>query len=317
MLSPTSPEFQKERFNIDMPHRFKVHNYMSPTFCDHCGSLLWGLVKQGMKCEDCGMNVHHKCREKVANLCGINQKLLAEALNQVSQKSTRRQDSVSTEPVGIYQGYEKKGVSGDDAPDNNGTYGKIWEGSSACRIDNFTFHKVLGKGSFGKVMLAELKGKGKFFAIKVLKKDVVLVDDDVECTMVEKRVLALASENPFLAQLFCTFQTKEHLFFVMEFLNGGDLMYHIQDKGRFELYRATYARALWGGGTLAQSLPPLYPGPSFCSLKKPVGPELGLVWDCLGRVCRELWEPQACTVTFPVGVPPPKPAMYTHTRVCV
>lgn len=235
--------FQKERFNIDMPHRFKVHNYMSPTFCDHCGSLLWGLVKQGMKCEDCGMNVHHKCREKVANLCGINQKLLAEALNQVSQKSTRRQDSVSTEPVGIYQGYEKKGVSGDDAPDNNGTYGKIWEGSSACRIDNFTFHKVLGKGSFGKVMLAELKGKGKFFAIKVLKKDVVLVDDDVECTMVEKRVLALASENPFLAQLFCTFQTKEHLFFVMEFLNGGDLMYHIQDKGRFELYRATFYAA--------------------------------------------------------------------------
>ncbi|XP_040850559.1 protein kinase C delta type isoform X2 [Ochotona curzoniae] len=261
----------KERFNIDMPHRFKVHNYMSPTFCDHCGSLLWGIVKQGMKCEDCGMNVHHKCQGKVANLCGINQKLLAEALNQVSQKSTRRQDSMSTEPVGIYQSYEKKGVSGDDAPgeagaptpadssvphksseqgpsslplpNNSGTYGKIWEDSRACHLDNFTFHKVLGKGSFGKVMLAELKGKGKFFAVKVLKKDVVLVDDDVECTMVEKRVLALASENPFLAQLFCTFQTKEHLFFVMEFLNGGDLMYHIQDKGRFELYRAMFYAA--------------------------------------------------------------------------
>ncbi|XP_015449147.1 protein kinase C delta type [Pteropus alecto] len=235
--------FQKERFNIDMPHRFKVYNYMSPTFCDHCGSLLWGLVKQGLKCEDCGMNVHHKCQKKVANLCGINQKLLAEALNQVSQRSVRKSETEPAEPFGIYQNFEKKpGVSGDDVPDN-GTYGKIWEGSTRCNIENFIFHKVLGKGSFGKVLLAELKGKKEFFAVKALKKDVVLIDDDVECTMVEKRVLALAWENPFLTHLFCTFQTKDHLFFVMEFLNGGDLMYHIQDKGRFELYRAMFYAA--------------------------------------------------------------------------
>uniref|UniRef100_A0A8C0PZJ7 protein kinase C n=1 Tax=Canis lupus familiaris TaxID=9615 RepID=A0A8C0PZJ7_CANLF len=209
--------FQKERFNIDMPHRFKVYNYMSPTFCDHCGSLLWGLVKQGLKCEDCGMNVHHKCQKKVANLCGINQKLLAEALNQVTQRSSRKSE---TESVGIYQNFERKpGVSGDIAPGEGGLI------------------------SPRKVLLVELKGKKEFFAIKALKKDVVLIDDDVECTMVEKRVLALAWENPFLTHLFCTFQTKDHLFFVMEFLNGGDLMYHIQDKGRFELYRATFYAA--------------------------------------------------------------------------
>ncbi|XP_045435005.1 protein kinase C delta type isoform X3 [Pipistrellus kuhlii] len=238
--------FQKERFNIDMPHRFKVYNYMSPTFCDHCGSLLWGLVKQGLKCEDCGMNVHHKCQKKVANLCGINQKLLAEALNQVSQKAPRKSEAEPAEPFGIYQHFEKKlGFLGNFSLDkaDSGTYGKIWEGTSKCKIEHFTFHKVLGKGSFGKVLLGELKGKKEFFAIKALKKDVVLIDDDVECTMVEKRVLALAWENPFLTHLYCTFQTKDHLFFVMEFLNGGDLMYHIQDKGRFELYRAMFYAA--------------------------------------------------------------------------
>uniref|UniRef100_A0A7N8YN41 Protein kinase C n=1 Tax=Mastacembelus armatus TaxID=205130 RepID=A0A7N8YN41_9TELE len=201
--------FQKERFKIDMPHRFKYYNYKSPTFCDHCGSLLWGLYRQGLKCEDCGMNVHSYCQAKVANLCGINQKLLAEALSQVSQVCTITN---STPQVRL-------------------------------TMNQLTFHKVLGKGSFGKVLLAELKGKGQFFAVKVLKKDVVLMDDDVECTMVEKRVLALAWENPFLTHLYSTFQTKEHLFFVMEYLNGGDLMFHIQDKGRFDLSRAVFYAA--------------------------------------------------------------------------
>ncbi|XP_066553705.1 protein kinase C, delta b isoform X2 [Amia ocellicauda] len=246
--------FQKERFKIDMPHRFKTHNYMSPTFCDHCGSLLWGLVKQGLKCEDCQMNVHHKCQTKVANLCGINQKLLAEALTQVSQKhvvvtkSTRKSDPNLTD-IGIYQDFKTSGLDNDGAP-----YDKLWEGSTPrtpappshlprLTFDHFVFHKVLGKGSFGKVLLAELRGKGQFFAVKALKKDVVLMDDDVECTMVEKRVLALAWDNPFLTHLYSTFQSKEHLFFVMEYLNGGDLMFHIQEKGRFDLYRATFYSA--------------------------------------------------------------------------
>ncbi|XP_046880744.1 protein kinase C delta type-like [Hypomesus transpacificus] len=242
--------FQKERFKIDMPHRLKTHNYMSPTFCDHCGSLLWGMVKQGLKCEECGMNVHHKCQKKVANLCGINQKLLAEALSQVSQKSMRKSDGSNSEDIGIYQDFNKS-----PGADSSGTE-QLWDRSGPApappsniihqtrlTMSNFVFHKVLGKGSFGKVLLAELKGRGEYFAVKALKKDVVLMDDDVECTMVEKRVLALAWDNPFLTHLYSTFQTKEHLFFVMEYLNGGDLMFHIQDKGRFDLYRATFYSA--------------------------------------------------------------------------
>lgn len=43
---------------------------MSPTFCDHCGSLLYGLMRQGVQCQDCGTNAHKRCQSLVPKNCG-------------------------------------------------------------------------------------------------------------------------------------------------------------------------------------------------------------------------------------------------------
>ncbi|KAI1894418.1 hypothetical protein AGOR_G00115600 [Albula goreensis] len=294
----TPEEVGSQRFSVNMPHKFSIHSYKVPTFCDHCGSLLWGLLRQGLQCKVCKMNVHRRCESNVAPNCGVDARGIAKVLSdlgvtpdKISSSAQRRkklnQGQDPQQPIpGTPQTEEDRSKSAPTSPcdqaenkelenirkalsfDHRGEEHKTASSSSSSgcsgpgpgsdsrengeiktiqakrmNLEDFIFIKVLGKGSFGKVMLAELKGTDEVYAVKVLKKDVILQDDDVDCTLTEKRILALARRHPYLTQLFCCFQTKDRLFFVMEYVNGGDLMFQIQRSRKFDEARSRFYAA--------------------------------------------------------------------------
>uniref|UniRef100_A0AAQ4PTS2 Protein kinase C n=1 Tax=Gasterosteus aculeatus aculeatus TaxID=481459 RepID=A0AAQ4PTS2_GASAC len=215
------------RFSVNVPHKFSIHNFKVLTFCDHCGSLLWGLLRQGLQCKVCKVNVHRRCESNECPFCGVD----------AQEESPKSSPDLGVTPDKISNSGHSR------VSDNEKVGGHTAPQTRRVNLPDFVFIKVLGKGSFGKVMLAELKGSDEVYAVKVLKKDVILQDDDVDCTLTEKRILALARQHPYLTQLFCCFQTKDRLFFVMEYVNGGDLMFQIQRSRKFDEARSRFYAA--------------------------------------------------------------------------
>ncbi|XP_062863030.1 RAC-alpha serine/threonine-protein kinase isoform X2 [Trichomycterus rosablanca] len=115
-------------------------------------------------------------------------------------------------------------------------------------MHDFEYLKLLGKGTFGKVILVKEKATGKYYAMKILKKEVIVAKDEVAHTLTENRVLQ-NSKHPFLTGLKYSFQTHDRLCFVMEYANGGELFFHLsrdrvftEDRARF--YGAEIVSAL-------------------------------------------------------------------------
>jgi serum/glucocorticoid-regulated kinase 2 len=79
---------------------------------------------------------------------------------------------------------------------------------------------VIGRGHFAKVMLVRKKGSGRMFAMKVLKKHLVLEREQVTHTKAERHILGRA-RHPFIVSLHYAFQTEHKLYLVMDFCPGG------------------------------------------------------------------------------------------------
>ncbi|MCJ1400606.1 Serine/threonine kinase [Xylographa trunciseda] len=111
-------------------------------------------------------------------------------------------------------------------------------------LEDFNFAAVLGKGIYSKVMLAERKATKELYAIKIQKKELLVENNEVRNPRTERSILmsATSQDHPFIAKLYATFQTETRLYFVLEYISGGDLMFHVQ-KGKFHYGRAQFYAA--------------------------------------------------------------------------
>ncbi|KAH0513000.1 RAC-beta serine/threonine-protein kinase [Microtus ochrogaster] len=106
-------------------------------------------------------------------------------------------------------------------------------------MNDFDYLKLLGKGTFGKVILVREKATGRYYAMKILRKEVIIAKDEVAHTVTESRVLQ-NTRHPFLTALKYAFQTHDRLCFVMEYANGGELFFHLSRERVFTEDRARF-----------------------------------------------------------------------------
>jgi RAC serine/threonine-protein kinase len=108
--------------------------------------------------------------------------------------------------------------------------------------------KLLGKGTFGKVMLCREKSTKRLYAMKLLKKSLIIAKNEIVHTQTENKVMRSLKDHPFITTLFYSFQTSDRLCLVMEYVSGGELFFHLsrerkfcESKARFYIAEIAYA----------------------------------------------------------------------------
>lgn len=161
---------------------------------------------------------------------------------------------------------------------------------------DFDYLKIIGKGSFGKVLLARHKETAQYYAVKVLQKKIILKKKEQKHIMAERSVLMKNVKHPFLVGLHYSFQTTDKLYFVLDYVNGGELFYHLQRERVFLEPRARFYAA-----EIASALGYLH---SLHIVYRDLKPE-NILLDSQGHIvltdfglCKEGLEADATTSTF-------------------
>jgi serum/glucocorticoid-regulated kinase 2 len=118
-----------------------------------------------------------------------------------------------------------------------------FSGTKPISIDDFELIKTLGRGAHGKVLLCERRNyPGERYALKIIKKQHIIDAKQFEHTLAEKIILS-SLNHPFLVSLKYAFQTDEKIYFVMEFMKGGELFQHLRRNKSFSEEQTKFVAA--------------------------------------------------------------------------
>uniref|UniRef100_A0A915E159 Protein kinase C n=1 Tax=Ditylenchus dipsaci TaxID=166011 RepID=A0A915E159_9BILA len=213
-------------------HTFQPKRLNQRTECALCLDTIWGLGRAGFRCTCCGMCVHKKCHKYVSIQCDVNRQQPDLQNNQAVPRGlyTQKLPSISVASTNgevIENRVELQHI--DRAPQNGRNGSAVREnGRWSMGLEDFELLTVIGRGSYAKVVQAEHKQTKQIYAIKIIKKALCTDEEDIDWIQTEKSVFETASNHPFLVGLHSCFQSDSRLFFVIEFIPGGDLMFHMQ-----------------------------------------------------------------------------------------
>ncbi len=109
-------------------------------------------------------------------------------------------------------------------------------------FEDFELISIIGHGTFGKVYLVRQRVKKTLHAMKCIRKDIVIEHESVESLEVEKLIL-LQVNHPFIIGMDYVFQKAFRIYFIMDFIQGGELFKHLSDQKRFAESKAKFYAA--------------------------------------------------------------------------
>ena len=236
LMRPCKNEEENVRRNVidfKLPHTFgKSHMCKIPnSSCDSCGKPLF--LQQIITCKNaiCKGKYHlqHQKDNNIPPNCGVPETEFIKVLRKTSIKKKVESHSSSRQhpptPTEIDQ------ISPSDDKDPIEVFIDMIDNNARLNIPKYkdlTFKQVLGRGAYGKVFWVQFDDKN--YALKAMSKSEIQERKEYDMIHTEKWVSAIGSGSPFLASLHSAFQDEKYLFLLMEYISGGDLIYHMNNR---------------------------------------------------------------------------------------